>query len=275
MNHRLRAAVAALTLVVAGTLLTACGDKDESKGDSSSTGTSSTKSGDLTQTSFFSTVTAAQLKAGSAHMAMTIGAAGQTIEAAGDVEVGKTVAENAASMTMDYGSADLGTLKMVLADGMFYLNFGKMTADKYVKVDLKDKNSPLTQQFGQLLDQMDPSKAFKQYHAALKSFSKKGVPAELDGVKAQPYRVVLDTSKMSVFDSLPASAAKSIPRTLTYVMYVGPDNLLRRISYAVAGSKSRVDYSKWGEPVHITAPAAGDITDKDISELFGAAAHAA
>ena len=166
MNHRLRAAVAALTLVVAGTLLTACGDKDESKGDSSSTGTSSTKSGDLTQTSFFSTVTAAQLKAGSAHMAMTIGAAGQTIEAAGDVEVGKTVAENAASMTMDYGSADLGTLKMVLADGMFYLNFGKMTADKYVKVDLKDKNNPLTQQFGQLLDQMDPSKAFKQYHGS-------------------------------------------------------------------------------------------------------------
>ena len=206
-------------------------------------------------------------------MAMTIGAAGQTIEAAGDVEVGKTVAENAASMTMDYGSADLGTLKMVLADGMFYLNFGKMTGRQVRQGGPQGQEQSADPAIRQLLDQMDPSKAFKQYHAALKSFSKKGVPVEIDGVKAQPYRVVLDTSKMSVFDSLPASAAESIPRTLTYVMYVGPDNLLRRVSYAVAGSKSRVDYSKWGEPVHIKAPAAGDITDKDISELFGAAAH--
>jgi hypothetical protein len=32
-----------------------------------------------------------------------------------------------------------------------------------------------------------------------------------------------------------------------------------------------MDYSKWGEPVDIKAPAAGEITDKDLSALMGGA----
>jgi hypothetical protein len=277
MSHRLRPAIAALAIVLAGAALTACGDKGDSKPDASSTKTTSAAASGttLTRTSFFTTVSAAQLKAGSAHMTMVIGAGGQTIKADGDVKMGKTLAENAASMTMESAAAGLGSLKMILTDGIFYLNFGKMTDNKYVKLDLKDKNNPLTAQFGQLFDQMDPSKAFQQYEAALKSFDKKGSPVQIDGVKAQPYQVVLDTSKIAAFADLPSSAAKNIPSTLTYVMYVGSDNLMRRISYDLAGSKSQVDYSKWGEPVDIKAPAAGDITDKSISQLLGGAPKSA
>jgi hypothetical protein len=275
MNHRLRAAIAALAIVLAGATLTACGDKDNSKSDPSTPKASSTASGDLTKTTFFSTVTAAQLKARTAHMSMAIGAGGQTIKAEGDVEIGKTVAGNSASMTMDYGAAGLDKLKMVLVDGEFYLNFGKITGNKYAKFGLKDKNNPLTKQFGQLFDQMDPSKAFKQYQIALKSFESKGAPVKINDVEAQPYQIVLDTSKLSVFKSLPASAAKSLPPTLTYVMYVGPDNLLRRVTYSLAGSRSQIDYSRWGVPVDIKAPPAGDVTNKDLSELFGGASQTA
>jgi hypothetical protein len=274
MNHRLRPAIAVLTLVLAGALLSACGDKDDSKG-SDSNPTSSSTGSTLTRTTFFQALTDAQQKAGSAHAKMSIGAAGQTIKAEGDMKVGASFADNAVSMTMDMGQTGLDQLKMVLVDGKFYLNFGKMTDGKYAKIDLKDKDNPLNKQFGQLLDQMDPSTAFKQYQAALKSFDKKGSPVEIDGVKTQPYRLVLDTSKLEVFKSLPAEAAKSVPSTLSYVMYVGHDNLLRRVTYDVAGSKSQVDYSQWGEPVDIKAPAAGDVTDKDLSELFGGASKAA
>lgn len=275
MNRRLRPAIAALAFVLAGATLAACGDKDDSKGDSSTKTTSATAGTTLTKADYFKTLSAAQQKSGSAHMTVEIGVAGQTIKADGDLKIGKTLADNLVSMTMDMGQAGFGSMKMILVGTDFYLNFGKVTDGKYAKIDLRDKNNPLTKQFAGLLDQMDPSTQFKQMKGALTSFGKKGSAVDIDGVKAQPYQLVVDTSKLAAFASLPGSVAKSIPPSLTYVMYVGPDNLLRRITYEVAGANAKINYTKWGEPVDIKAPAAGDITDKDPSQLFGAGTRSA
>lgn len=277
MNRRLGKFTAPAALILATALtLSACGDKDDtSAGDdkpASSAATSSSPKEAMTKETFFPTLIAAQQKAGTSHMTMNIGAAGQTITAEGDVKTGKSLNDTAMSLTMDMGAAGLGDLKMVIIDGAFYMNLGSMTQGKYAKIDLSDQNNAFGKQFTQLADQMDPSKQLAQFQTAVTSFAKKGSPEKIDGVDAQPYELVLDTSKIEAFKNLPAEASSSVPETLTYLMYLGPDDLPRRMVFEVAGSKSQIDYSKWGEDVDIKAPSASEVSDQDLSKLMGGAA---
>ena len=46
---------------------------------------------------------------------------------------------------MDMGSAGPDTMKMRLVDGVLYMNFGQVTKDKYVKIDLTDESNPFGQ----------------------------------------------------------------------------------------------------------------------------------
>ena len=69
----------------------------------------------------------------------------------------------------------------------------------------------------------------------MKSFEQKGKAIELDGVKAQPYVIVVDPSKLSAAKE----AGESLPKTLEYTMYVGPDNLPRRMITELPGRRRR------------------------------------
>ncbi len=259
-------------VLLAGLTLSACGDKDTGGSDTKSGSSSSSADKELDAETFFTTLIKEQGKAGSAHTAMTVGVGGQTIKADGDTKFGKTFADTSMSMDMDMGSAGPATMKMLLVDGVLYMNFGQVTKGKYAKIDLKDEDNPLGQQFSQLADQMDPSKQLEQFKKAVTSFEKKGKPKQLDGVEAQPYEVVLDTSKIDALSELPGGAGANLPKTITYVMYLGSDDLLRRMTATVAGSKTQVDFSKWGEPVDVKAPPASEVTDQDLSKLMGSPA---
>ena len=261
----------ASVVLIAGLTLSACGGKDDSAGDKTG-GTQAPAKADslaLTQANFTQVLSDSQVKAKSAHIDMEIGAAGQTIQARGDVSVGATPAETAMTMTMDMGSSM--SFEMRLVDQIMYMNLGQMSDDKFLKMDLTDENNPITKQYGQMLDQMDPAKQMADLKGAVTSFEKKGDPQTIDGVKAQPYVVEVDTSKVPSFKDLPDASADLIPESIVYTMYIGSDNLLRRMSFDLAGSKSTMNYSKWGEPVNIEAPSADQISDDDISKLMGGA----
>ena len=167
------------------------------------------------------------------------------------------------------------TMDMRLVDATLYMNMGQMTQDKFVKIDLTDESNPLGRQFSQLTDQMDPAKQLAQLEEAVTKFEKKGEPQKIDGVATQSYAVTVDTSKLKALADLPSSATSQLPKTIDYTMYVGSDNLLRRMEFDLAGSKAQIDYSKWGEPVEIEAPAPNEISDQDMSELMGGVAPAA
>lgn len=260
--------VLTIVAVLLGLTLSGCGDK-ESTGDQA--GTTSGKGDDvaLSAANFSQVLADAQTEAKSSHVDMTIGVGGQSIKAQGDVAVGSTPANSAMKLTMDMGSSM--KFEMRLVDQVFYMNMGQMTGGKYLKIDLNDENNPLAEQYGQIMEQMDPAKQLDELKVAVSSFEKKGEPKTIDGVKAQPYVVKVDTSKMTAFKELPDTAAGQIPDTIVYTMYIGPDQLLRRLEFELAGSKSTMDYSKWGEPVDIKAPAAGEITDKGFGDLAGLA----
>lgn len=259
--------VFAVVAVLIGLFLAGCGSKD-SAGDKTDTKPSKSEDVALTSANFSQVLADAQTKAKSSHVEMTIGMGGQSIKAEGDVAVGANPADSAMTMTMDMGSSM--KLDMRLVDQVLYMNMGEMTGSKYLKIDLTDESNPLAKQYGEIMNQMDPAKQIDELKAAVTSFEKKGEPQTIDGVKAQPYRLEVDTSKMTALKDLPEAAAGQIPDKIAYTMFIGPDQLLRRMEFDLAGSKSTMDYSKWGEPVDIKAPAASEISDKDLSELMGA-----
>jgi hypothetical protein len=270
MRDRLKqlTAVSALLLVAGGSLV-ACGDKDNTKADGVGEKAGST----LTKATFFDEIIQAQTKAGTSHIALSVTVAGQAVKGDGDLKVSGTPADSAMAMTMDTGQAGLGSIEMRLVDQVFYLNFGPMTSNKFTKIDLTDTSNPIGKQYGELVGSLDPSQQFKDFQDAVSSFDAKGKAITLDGVKAQPYVIGIDTSK------LPAAkkAAESLPKKLEYTMYVGPDNLPRRVltdlpgASGAKGTTMTIDYSKWGEKVSIAKPKASEITDKDLLGQLGGA----
>ncbi|KQP27544.1 MULTISPECIES: hypothetical protein [unclassified Aeromicrobium] len=269
MNLRLKKSAAAVAIVLtAGLGLAACGGDDSSsaKGDTSSVGEKADT--ELTQENFFTEVTKAQQDAKTSHVEMAFGVGGQDIKASGDVSTGKTAADSAMSMTMTLGAQ--GEMEMRLIDGVLYMNMGSMSQNKFAKIDLNDKSNPLGEQYGSLLDSVDPSKQIEQMQEAVTGFEQKGDAEKLDGVEATPYVVTVDSSKLTEQMGAPGQDAAQVPETLTYTMYIGPDNLPRRILMDVAGTKMTMDYTKWGEDVTIEAPAKDQISDVDLSQMGGA-----
>jgi hypothetical protein len=274
MSSRLRSWTAVTALVlVAGVSLSACGDKDDDKGSGDSSSVGSSSGATLTKDNIFTELSKAQRKASTSHVDMNVEVGSQKIKAKGDVKVGSSADDTAMTMTMETGQSGVGSVEMRLVGKVFYLNFGALTQNKFAKIDLTDKNNPIGKQYGDLLDNIDPSKQLEQLEGSVKSFEKKGSPKELDGVKAQPYELTVDTSKIEAYKAAGASA--KLPKTLTYTMYVGPDNLLRRLiselpDISGAGPTTlTIDYSKWGEDVSIEKPKASDVTDKDPFSQLG------
>lgn len=271
MNPRrstITAAAAVVALVLGSAACSSDDDEPSTAAASSesaepSTGTPGATGGDVDQASFFEAMAAAQTDAGSTHFVMELSSGGRTRTAEGHVQMGESGADTSMAMSMGPGTSGAGSMKMVVIDGAFYLNLGEMTQDKFAKVDL---GNPVVSEFFAITEQLDPSKQLDQFSEALTSFEKKGEPEHIDGVDAQPYELVLDTSKIDALGSVPGAAA-SLPETLTYTMFIGPDNLVRRLTSEVDDSSVAVTYSQWGKPVDVQAPPAGEISDKDLSQL--------
>lgn len=258
MRHQIVLAVAAASLVLAG-----CSDKDTS----AKAGVPKTAGTELTAANFVTEVTAAQLKAKSSHIDMKIDTSGQKITAVGDIEVGAGATNTSIAMMMDLGSTGMGKLEVRLINQAFYINLGPMSQNKFAKIGLTDSSDPIGAQYGKLIDQLDPSKLITQFKGALSSMKKKGAAIELDGVKAQPYELTLDTSKLADISKLAGTA--NLPKEIVYTVFIGPDNLPRRIASEFSGAKATMDFSKWGESVDIKAPSKAEITDKSFLDQMG------
>ncbi|MGZ5414712.1 MAG: hypothetical protein ACXWDC_06425 [Aeromicrobium sp.] len=263
-RHHLVLAVAAASLI-----LTGCGDTGTAIKTAAGSAELDKQAGTvLTADDFVAEITAAMAKAKSSHVDMKIDSFGQKMEAAGDVEVGKTAAEAKAALTMDVVSTN--SFEMRLIDQNLYINLGQMTDNKYSKLDLTDKSNPIGEQYGRIIDGLDPAKQIELFKDAMTSFNAKGKVIELDGVKSQPYEITLDLSAIPSIAEHGDESGGSMPKKVVFTMFVGPDNLPRRLTTDVAGSGVTVDYSKWGEPVDIEAPPESEIGDTGLlRDLLG------
>lgn len=254
--HKAVIACAAMSLVLVG-----CGsDAKEAKG-SANVGEEAGTS--LTKENFVTEIAKAQKEAKTSHVDMKIGVSGQEITATGDVGI----ADKPEDTKMDLGASGMGAegIEMRLIDQKLYMNMGPMTSNKFAEIDLGDENDPIAKQFGGTLDQLDPSKTLEQFGDAVKTFEKKGKAVELDGVQAQPYELTLDGSKLEGLTPMGGEQASAqVPENLAFTFFVGPDNLPRRMTSDISGSKLQIDYSKWGEAIDVEAPAKDQITDSSF-----------
>jgi len=258
----------ALVMALAGCADLDNGDKVEDSGGTKDTAASSTT---LTKDNFAEVIAAAQKRAKTSHVTMAVSGSGQEIKAEGDVVTGDTPAESAMTMTMDLRAAAGGQVtEMRLVEEVFYMRMGEMIDNKFAKIDLNDESDPLARQYGDMMNQIDPSKNMEMIRDAIRSFKEKGDAIDIDGVLAQPYELVVDTAKFG--DIAGGGGTAGVPDEIVMTMFIGEDNLPRRVTTEFSGQTIRMDYSKWGESVKIEAPPASDITDKSPLDQMAPAA---
>lgn len=272
--RRSMAALAAAPLF----LLAACGGSSDLVDDTTSTNAGGTDSGgdfggtsegssggELTSETFAQAVTDAQLRAQTAHITADITAAGQQVTLEGDVRIGESLADYGADVTLSSPTMGDG-LRMVIVDEALYMNLGAMTQDKFTKIDLGDPSSPMGQLMSQMMSSADPSASLKAMQDGLTGFEKVGTE-EVDGVDTTHYRVEVDTSEVLAaqgMGDLPGMDGAQLPETLSYDLWIGDDDLMRRMSFSMGSAMSMtMNLTSWGEPVDISAPPPSQVSKRD------------
>lgn len=215
-------------------------------------------SAELTADNFMETVAGSMADDASYHTVMKTSANGTVaMTAEGDAAVKDD--DIAMAMTMSSQGMDM---EVRVLDGIWYMNLGELTQDKFIKVDPADDSNGMADSFAGVTDQMDPSASVKAMEDAVVSVEKSGAPEKLDGVDAQPYEVVVDTTKITgpMADTIKA-AGDAIPATFTYTYWIGPDNKPRKMIMDQAGTTTEMTMTDWGKKVTIEAPSADQITE--------------
>ena len=256
MRWNLRRAAAAVIVIPAVLGVAACGKTETPAGTNQSQGASSTTTTQAAagqpykdKAAFIAALKAAAKDTTTAHVMMSMDAAGEKIDLVGDTKV--DASNPAMKVTMDMGSSM--TLDMILVDGKIYMKgFPGLAAGKWAVID---SSSATGKQLGEALKQADPSKMYDQFDKAVTDV--KYVSEDtVDGEKAYKYELTLDTKAME--DSLPTDSKDQLPPTITYTVWLDAKDHLRKVTFDLMGVKALMTMSKYGEPVDIKAPAAGD-----------------
>lgn len=256
MTTRLRArAMAAALALTAGLALAACSGGDDSASDpsptSSSDGGADPDAGQaLTQDDFVSTVSAAMLESGSVHVALDLGTADASGE--GDIALGADAASTSLAVSINGN-------EVVLVDGTYYVNLGQFSGGMFLRID-PSSGGTFGSTFGGLLDQANPATQLSTFAAALTGFAVGDGTEKIDGVTTTAYVLTLDPAKVLTPEQLQLAGGE-LPDSIEVTMMLGPDDLPRRVTTSIAGADVVIDYSKWGEPVDVTAPPADQVTD--------------
>jgi lipoprotein LprG len=221
---------------------------------------SGSASGDLTTDDFAERLTAATIEAGSYSLDMTTEAAGTSSTISADVELVDDTTNM--SMTMD---AQGVAMEIRIVDAIFYMNLGDMSGGKFVKIDPADESNPLAGQFDGIESQLDPTKSLEGFEGAFTKVEKVGEPVDVDGVQAQQYTVVVDTTKVTGDLKEQAEAAGgTLPPELTYEYWIDDQDRMVRTTSEIAGATVDMTFSGWGEDFGITAPGEDEISTEPL-----------
>jgi hypothetical protein len=188
------------------------------------------------------------------HMMMTTGFSGMSIDAEGDVDYRTDPPAMAVDMTIPSMG---GAIDMRFVEGIFYMNMGQASQNKFIKLDPSDPDSPMGD-IGELTESMDPVRSFEQFAAGLEKVVYVG-EEDVDGEPADHYVLTLDTTKI---ESLKDAGTAGIPKELDYDIWLDDENRMRQVLIDM-GSSGQIDMSieDWGQEVEIEAPAANEIVE--------------
>lgn len=216
---------------------------------------------ELTAENLVETIAAAQQEAATYDFALTSAGAGYAMQASGSARL---LGSGETELAMVLTGPQTGDMEIRLVGGLVYLSLGEVTQGKFLQIDPNDPSDPFAAVAGNLADQADPTKGMAKSQAAIIGVTKSGDPQQMDGVLAQPYEVVIDTTMLppearAAFAEAEA-AGLTLPATITYVYWMGPDNLIRMLSFDLLGTSSEMTFTNWGSGAPISVPSADQVT---------------
>jgi len=246
-------------------LVTGCGSTGQAADQGDSAGSAGAESGsanaaELTKANFSTTLSEAQRGTKTFHLEMKVSGHGQSIRGQGDVSVTQDPKDLEATLSL---SPDAGAgVEIRMIGTTLYVKTGSIAGGKFVKMDLSGKNNPMGRSIAPMLNQLDPAKKLEQLDEAIVSVEPAGDSEELDGVQAQPYKVVVDTTKLSSQQTggLPAMG-QDMPKKLTFTYWIGSDNLPRKVVTDISGMSVETTFSDWGKNVEVQPPPSDKVTD--------------
>lgn len=249
LDVRRTAALTALLLALGGTA--ACGDNGSGAAGAAAAPASSavTATPVLTRATFAAVLTDAIRHKRSAHLQVAFGTA---MSAVGDVAYDGGRPTMQLSLRLSGRHAELR-----FVEGTAYLSMPGLTpVGKYLAV------TPGDAMMGSLVRQLrsvGPDGAIGMLKSAMKDFRDAGTTT-IDGQQVHHYRVTVDPAAMMRSMKLPAGMPMGpLPKAITEDLYVGAGNLMRRVVLDAAGQKVTIDTTRWGESVHVAAPAPSQV----------------
>lgn len=244
-----------------GLTLGGCGGDTQATADDSSPSPSATSSSPTSSASpsgsasgtganaaFLDRLESGMGRTGSVHVSMKMtGPASMTAE--GDTTYGP--GGNEMQLRMKMAGMATGAIEMVVAGGKAYMAMPGITKQgQFFKVD------PSNPAMASLDDGLSPEDSLAAFQAGLKSVDDLGSD-EIDGEPMSHYRLHLDAE--AALDAAGQATVPGLPKTLVYDVWLDKDDHMRRLSYSLAGTDLTMDMTRWGQQVHIAAPAPQDI----------------
>jgi hypothetical protein len=205
---------------------------------------------DVDPAAFGKKLVEAQIAAGTVHMEGTLGGA-VTMSGVMDFAAGSP----AMDMKMSGGQLG-GDARMILVDQTMYMQVpGTGMGDKFLKIDTSDPDSPLAKS----MQSMDPSTSFRAFEAVT-SLERVG-QEKIAGVDTTHYKVTIDTARSLKAQGVDPRQAGALPDEVRYDVWVGEDNLARKMVTSREMGGLEVMLTEWGEPVQIEAPPPGQVQE--------------
>lgn len=232
------------SMTVIALLLSGCGGGDSAP---TTSGGEGAETAALTKDNIAQVVSAAQLEAGSVRMTTVSSLGGQELTGEGALVFDADGGSVRMEMTMNLPGVGEVSTKLIGED-----LYSSNPADPgtWIKMSLAD----LADLAGQDMTAFDPNTQLERWQDSITVFEQSGDPIEIDGTPATPYEIVIEMDE---------AAADSELGELNATMWIGQDDLIRRMELDMEGNLIRVDYTDWGADITIEAPAESDVVSPD------------
>lgn len=158
---------------------------------------------------------------------------------------------------------------IVTVDSDYYMNLGPLTDNKFYKLDIGAEGGDLAKSLADMAKNISPEQSIQMVKDSIESVELVG-EEDVAGIPTTHYALTLDLSAMGgalgeqLGQEPEASAAPSIPTSITSDYWVDEENRIVKTSTEVMGFTTESVYSDWDdESIKIEAPSGDELTDKD------------
>ena len=212
----------------------------------------------LSKVDFVSRVLASMRSRQSMHMTMSMG---DTFHEQADMSYAGSGLEMQATMHVSGHREDVR-----FVHGTMYLAMpGTTPPGKFLRVG---RDNPMLGQLIGQLEAMRPQDFVKTLQQGIRSVDDLG-STSIGGTPVTHYRVTVAATPKQRALARSLGAGASVPKAVEEDIYVGRDDLIRRSVVDVSGQRMVIDYTRWGEPVHISAPPASRVIEMPTGNSSG------